>query len=133
MPALPTALLRLCRRGSTKMPQHLLPSLRQAVAEDRPRTMLTLAVAAWFCYLRGADLRGRPIVVEDARADLLRRLAIAGGRDPRALVQERSVFGDLGCYPSFVAELAQAIEQLERDGVRATLAAHLTGTASLQP
>jgi len=131
-PAIADTLARLCRRGSTKMPHHLLPSLRQAVAEDRPRTMLTLALAAWFCYLRGADLEGRPIVIDDARASLLHPLAIAGGRDPRPLLHERSIFGDLGCYPAFVAELTRAIEQLERDGVRATLAAHLTGTASLR-
>jgi hypothetical protein len=43
----------------------------------------------------------------------------------------RSIFGDLGRYPTFVAELARAMDQLDRHGVRATLAAHLTGTDPL--
>jgi fructuronate reductase/mannitol 2-dehydrogenase len=130
-PAIADSLGRLCRRGSTKMPHHLLPSLRQAVAEGRPRTLLTLAVAAWFRYLRGTDCAGRPIEIEDARADLLRARAAEGGRDPRPLLGVRSIFGDLGRYPTFVAELARAMDQLDRHGVRATLAAHLTGTDPL--
>ena len=59
------------------MPHHLLPSLRQALAEDRPHALLTLAVAAWFRYLRGVDAEGRPVVVDDPRAD---DAAVAGPR-----------------------------------------------------
>ncbi len=35
-PAIADQLSRLCRRGSTKMPHHVLPSLHQARAEDLP-------------------------------------------------------------------------------------------------
>jgi fructuronate reductase/mannitol 2-dehydrogenase len=132
-PAIADTLDRLCRRGSTKMPHHLLPTLRQAVAEGRPHALLTLAVAAWFRYLRGIDRDGRPVRIEDARAEELQALARAGGRDPRPLLGLGSIFGDLGRYRSFVAELTEAMAQLERDGVRATLAAHLSGAATLRP
>jgi fructuronate reductase/mannitol 2-dehydrogenase len=124
-PAIADQLPRLCRRGSTKMPHHLLPSLQQALAEDRPHTLLTLAVAAWFCYLRGTDFQGEPVVVDDPRADLLQHLVREGGSDPRPLLRVTSIFGELGSNPAFVAELEQSIAQLDRDGVRATLAAHL--------
>jgi mannitol-1-phosphate/altronate dehydrogenase len=132
-PAIADQLYRLCRRGSTKMPHHLLPSLRQALDEGRPHRLLTLAVAAWFRYLLGVAPDGRRVDVDDPQAALLQALARAGGTDPRPLLGERSIFGDLGDSPSFVAELGEALEQLDRDGVRATLTAALAGPASVQP
>jgi mannitol-1-phosphate/altronate dehydrogenase len=132
-PAISDQLYRLCRRGSTKMPHHLLPSLREALAQGRPHRLLTLAVAAWFRYLQGVDVRGRQYAIDDPRAGLLQALARDGGTDPRPLLGERSIFGDLGDCPAFVAELHAALEQLERDGVRATLTAALTTPVGLQP
>jgi len=128
-PAIADQLYRLCRRGSTKMPHHLLPSLREALATDRPHALLTLAVAAWFRYLQGTDAEGRPVVVDDPRADELQSLARAGGTDPRPLLGVRSIFGDLGEDPVFVAELADALDRLDRDGVRVTVAASLHPSA----
>ena len=130
-PAIADGLPRLCRRGSTKLPHHLLPSLRQALEEGRPHALLTLAVAAWFRYLRGTDEAGRPLPLEDALADRLRALAAQGGTDPRPLLGETSVFGDLGTVPGFAAELADALEALDRDGVRATVAARTLTPAVL--
>jgi fructuronate reductase/mannitol 2-dehydrogenase len=132
-PAIADHLSRLCRRGSTKMPHHLLPSLRQAIAEDRPHALLTLAVAAWFRYLRGTDPEGRRIEIDDPRADQLQALAIAGGTDPRPLLGERSIFGDLGECPAFVDELHCALQRLERDGVRASLTAALHTSSKPRP
>ena len=131
-PAIADGLDRLCRRGSTKIPGNLLPSLRLALAAGRPTGLLTLAVAGWFRYLRGTDLDGRPLQLEDARAGTLTALARAGGTDPRPLLAERSLFGDLADDAGFVAALAADLEQLDRDGVAATLEAHLSaGVASL--
>ncbi|TFV52816.1 mannitol dehydrogenase family protein [Blastococcus sp. TF02A-35] len=127
-PAIADGLARLCRRGSTKLPHHLLPSLRQALEEDRPHELLTLAVAGWVRYLRGTDDAGRPLPLEDALGDRLRALARSGGTDPRPLLGETSVFGDLGDLPGFADELEQALVALERDGARATVA-----TRSLLP
>ncbi|TFV90058.1 mannitol dehydrogenase family protein [Blastococcus sp. CT_GayMR16] len=131
-PAIADHLSRLCRRGSTKMPHHLLPSLRQAVAEGRPHGLLTLAVAAWFRYLQSTDAAGRPIPVDDPRADALQALARSGRTDPRPLLAERSIFGDLGDCLGFVAELRSALEGLERDGLRETLAAAVLRTRRLR-
>jgi fructuronate reductase/mannitol 2-dehydrogenase len=132
-PAIADQLFRLCRRGSTKMPHHLLPSLHEALAEGRPHRLLTLAVAAWCRYLRGFDPEGRPITIDDPHAERLQALATAGGTDPRPLLGERSIFGDLGDDSAFVAELTETLEQLERSGVRATLVAALDSSGRLQP
>ncbi len=132
-PAIADQLPRLCRRGSTKMPHHLLPSLRQALDEGRPHRLLTLAVAAWFRYLRGTDADGRSVEIDDPRAELLQSLARAGGSDPRPLLRVSSIFGDLGRRPDFVEELAQALSDLDRAGVRIALAVALTAPVDLLP
>ena len=132
-PAIADQLYRLCRRGSTKMPHHLLPSLQEALAAGRPHALLTLAVAAWFRYLLGTDVDGLPIAIDDPRADELTALARAGGTDPRPLLGVRSIFGDLGENPVFVAELADALDRLDRDGGRRTLATAVRRGARLHP
>jgi mannitol-1-phosphate/altronate dehydrogenase len=131
-PAIADGLDRLCRRASAKMPHHVLPSLRQALAEDRPHAMLDLAVAAWFRYLGGRDDDGRRLVVDDPRAARLQRLARRGGTDPRPLLAERSIFGDLGDDPRLVARLRDLLERMAADGVRATLADELA-SSRLEP
>jgi fructuronate reductase/mannitol 2-dehydrogenase len=129
-PAIGDQLTRLTRRGSTKMPNYLLPSLCSALQERRPHTLLTVAVAGWVRYLNGTDEAGQPIEVQDQLADRLQELARTGGTDPRPLLGERSVFGDLIDDEEFVVRLQSVLEQLEDDGVRATLAAHL---AAVEP
>jgi fructuronate reductase/mannitol 2-dehydrogenase len=129
-PAIADRLCRLCRRGSTKLPQHLLPSLRQALAEERPHGLLTLALAGWIRYLQRTDDAGVPLPVEDDAGPHLQALALAGGTDPRPLLAEESVVGDLGRVPGFADELAAVLHRLERDGVRATVAAATSACAS---
>ncbi|MGY1592928.1 mannitol dehydrogenase family protein [Geodermatophilus sp. SYSU D00708] len=127
-PAIADGLPRLCRRGSTKLPHHLLPSLRRALAERRPAALLTLAVAGWCRYLRGTGPDGRPLPIEDPRGEELQALALAGGTDPRPLLSLRPVFGDLGDLPDFVADLQRTLQRLDRLGVRVTVAAALADT-----
>ena len=121
-PAIGDRLDRLCRRGSSKIPLYVLPSLLTARAQGRPSRLLTLAVAGWCRYLQGTDLAGRPLVLADDRAEELGVLARAGGTDPRPLLSVDAVFGDLGGDESFVAELTAALEQLEELGVRGAVA-----------
>ncbi|MGY1783677.1 mannitol dehydrogenase family protein [Geodermatophilus sp. SYSU D00698] len=128
-PAIADRLSRLCRRGSTKLPHHLLPSLRQALAEDRPHALLTLALAGWVRYLQQADEHGRSLPIEDDRGLHLQALARAGGDDPRLLLTDEPVFGDLGSVPGFPDELADAVRRLRCDGVRETVAAATAASA----
>jgi mannitol 2-dehydrogenase len=114
-------LARLCQRGSTKVPAYLLPSLREALAQDRPAELLTLAVAGWFRYLRAVDLDGAPIMVEDARSERMQALARAGGDDPRPLLTLREVFGDLGDARWLVATLQRMLGSIDQHGLRSTL------------
>ncbi|GIF14985.1 mannitol dehydrogenase family protein [Actinoplanes teichomyceticus] len=124
-PRISDQLSRLCGRGSTKMPAYLLPSLISARREGKPALLLTLAVAGWFCYLRGYDLTGAPIEVRDARRDALQPLAVAGGTDPRPLLADRSLFGPLSDDDDFVTMLEYALHDLELYGPAATICDYL--------
>jgi mannitol 2-dehydrogenase len=114
-------LTRLARRGSTKMPDYLLPSLGDARNAGRPRLLLTLAVAAWFRYLQGADAAGQPLTVDDARADELRPLAVAATTDPSALLSVSDIFGDLGADERVVRQLPGLLGSIVRDGVQGAI------------
>lgn len=121
-PAIADRLQRVSRRGSSKMPEYLLPSLHQARAERRPHDLLTLAVAGWLRYLRGTDESGGPLEVEDARREELQPLARSGGTDPRALLADRAVFGALADDQDFAERLERLLVRFEERGVRATVA-----------
>jgi fructuronate reductase/mannitol 2-dehydrogenase len=129
-PTIADRLQRLCDRGSTKMPDYLLPSLHEAVRCRRPYALLALAVAGWFRYLQQVDRWCQPVEIRDPRGPELQELALAGGRDPRPLLGERSLFGDLGQDPSLVEVIAEALDRLERDGVRVTVAHYTNGPSS---
>jgi mannitol-1-phosphate/altronate dehydrogenase len=121
-PSIADLLSRLCRRGSTKVANYVLPSLRHALTEDRNRTMLMLALAGWFRYLQGVDEAGEKIDIQDAHKDRLQNLARRGGADPRGLLSCTDIFGNLGEHPPFVDELAGLLRDMDRDGVHAVVA-----------
>jgi fructuronate reductase/mannitol 2-dehydrogenase len=122
-PRIGDRLQRLCRRGSTKMPAYLIPSLTEAIERGRPHGGLTLAVAAWFRYLSGVDLQGDRIEVEDELAPTLQPLARRAADDPRALLEQRSIFGDLADDERFVERLAHALGILDTEGPAAAIGA----------
>jgi fructuronate reductase/mannitol 2-dehydrogenase len=129
-PSIQDRLARLCGRGSTKMPAYLLPSLREALAQGRGHVLLALALAAWLRYLRGVDLHGAAIKVEDANAARLRARARTGGSDPRPLLEMRDIFGDLRDHPHFVATVERLLAALDHQGLRPTMRACLGDGAS---
>lgn len=114
---------RLRRNGSSKVPAHVLSSVREARARGSRHPALTLAVAAWCRALAGTDERGRRLTLEDPLAERLQGLALRGGTDPRPLLGERELFGTLSEDQGFAAELETAMAALARNGARATCAA----------
>ncbi len=122
-PTINDQVTRICSEGSAKLPKWLLPSIAE-LADRRLSTGLpSLVVASWIFYLgRGADERGRPLDVLDARAGELRGVASAAGLDPRPLLAVRSIFGEkLPANVEFVRAVEAAMRRLAGDGVEATL------------
>jgi mannitol-1-phosphate/altronate dehydrogenase len=120
-PKIKDELSRLARRGSVKMPVHLLPSIRDARAAGRPHGLLTLAVVAWLRCLHGVE----GIEISDPRRDQLQEPARAGGLDPRPLLAERSIFGDPSDDAGFAEALEHALGVLVAQGPRAAIAGRL--------
>jgi mannitol-1-phosphate/altronate dehydrogenase len=116
--AIADRLERLCRRGSTKVADYLLPTIHAAVAGGRPRTLLTLALAAWFRYLSGFDLDGAPIEVQDPRRAELQPLARRG---VRSLLAVGDLFGDLSADDGFADEVERSSALLQTCGVARAL------------
>lgn len=125
-PAIGDQVTRICLDGSSKVPTFVVPSLQEAAAQGRPTHLLSLAVAGWMRYLSGVDEQGKPIAIEDARAEELRALAQEGGPDPRPLLSRTDLFGDLGQNAQLVQELGNALSHLYADGACATLTAWLS-------
>jgi fructuronate reductase/mannitol 2-dehydrogenase len=116
-PRMGDQLARLCRRGSTKVPNYLLPSIRAARADRRPHDLLTLAVAGWLRFLRGHDFAGEEVPVEGPRMHLV-QVAQDSGTDPRRLLAEEDVFGELGADATFAEALEAHLLELDSHGPR---------------
>jgi fructuronate reductase/mannitol 2-dehydrogenase len=130
-PAVADPLARLCRSGSTKVPAHLLSSIREARETKRPHGLLTLAIAGWCRYLRGVGYDGRLFEVDDNHAPRLKALARAGRTDPRLLLADEATFGSLGNCPDFVNSIERDLLALEASGPRAVIAARLGDDSEL--
>ena len=112
-------LSRIAVDSSSRMREHLLPSLAEQLQRGGPIRMLTLAVAGWFRWLAGAA------EVSDPLAARLTECARRGGADPGALLGIREIFGDaLPTVQRFRDELGRALRSLYEIGPRATLAVY---------
>jgi mannitol 2-dehydrogenase len=119
-PRMSDQLSRLARRGSSKIQSFVLPSLQEAIAQDRPHSLLMLAVAGWARYMHGHDLKGRKLRLEDSQAIPLTRLATMAGNNPDPLVRHE-MFSELRTFPGFAERLRDMIADIDERGVRPTL------------
>ena len=129
-PALPHRTQQIAMDGSQKLPQRLLNTVRDRLAAGASIDHLTLAVAGWIRYASGVDEQGRAIAVSDPLAPTFAQIAAARAGDPAALaagfLDLVPVFGaDLVGHAAFRAAVTRHVVALFRDGVRATLKAHL--------
>ncbi|OCB35263.1 mannitol dehydrogenase [Mycobacterium malmoense] len=119
-PQMSDQLPRLARRGTSKITSFVLPSLQQAIAQHRPHTLLMLAVAGWARYMRGHDLKGRKLRLEDSQAIPVAKLANMAGNNPDPLLRH-AMFADLRHVPGFALRLGDMIADIDTRGVVPTL------------
>ena len=119
-PQMSDQLSRLARRGSEKIASFLLPSLREAIEQHRPHTLLTLALAGWIRCLRGYDLEGCKIRIDDPQEELLTKLATTGGNNPEPVLRHE-IFAELRTIPGFIDRLREMIIDIDEHGVIPTL------------
>ncbi len=94
-PAIRHRTWQIAMDGSQKLPQRILGTLAENLAQGRGSPGLVLAVAAWMRYVGGIDEQGAPIDVRDPLAARL-RATLEAGRTPAeavaALLALREVF-----------------------------------------
>jgi len=126
-PALKHRTSQIAMDGSQKLPQRLLGTIRDRLAQGLPITRLALAVAGWMRYVSGTDEQGRPIELRDPLAAPLRALADEAGpvasRLAPALLSLTSIFGsDLPADPRFTKAVEAALDSLLTNGTGPTVA-----------
>jgi fructuronate reductase len=113
--------------GSQKLPQRLLSTIRERLAQGLPIRRLALAIAAWIGYVGGVDEAGQPIDVRDPLKARLQTALNSAGHDPArriaAILGVDAVFGpDLPRSAMFVATLTEVYTLLLAKGARASAA-----------
>ncbi|MGE2729753.1 mannitol dehydrogenase family protein [Mycolicibacterium vaccae] len=129
-PGVRDTIARLCYGSSDRIPQWLLPVVRENLESGAPVRLSAAVVASWARYDEGVDEHGGPIDVEDSRADVLVPLAKAQRENPTAFLEYRELFGDLVTHERFVQDYTWALDSLHRVGARATLEALVDGGTS---
>ena len=124
-PRIGDQLARLCRRGSSKMPNYIFPSIIAAQEQERPHQLLVLAVAGWMRFLRGHDYAGQEVPVVGPMKDRLVQLAQEGQVEPEPLLSERRVFDSLSEDVQFRGSVEVALRALEEQGPREVIELYL--------
>ena len=113
-------LSRLARRGSEKIASFLLPSLHEAIEQDRPHTLLMVALAGWAGICAATTSRVATIRVDDPQKELLTKLATMDGNNPDPLLRHE-IFAELRMIPGFADRLREMITDIDEHGVIPTL------------
>jgi len=127
-PALAHRTLQIAMDGSQKLPQRLLGTVRDRLAQGAPIDRLALGIAAWLTHLRGHDDEGHSVPLDDPQATALHTLyagamAHADARQRAvAFTAYRPVFGDLAGQRALVDALAPALQALHEQGAQQSLA-----------
>ena len=125
-PALKHRTWQIAMDGSQKLPQRLLGTIRDRLAQGASIERTALGVAAWMRYVAGVDERGQQIDVRDPLGERLRAIVDAAGNVPPKLadgfLNVREVFGDdLPQSERLRSALTGHLASLCRYGVRETV------------
>ncbi|MFN3169700.1 MAG: mannitol dehydrogenase family protein [Hyphomicrobiales bacterium] len=112
--------------GSQKLPQRLLSTITDRLADGKPFDRLALGVAAWMRYALGKNEQGAPIDVRDPMADAFKQIDTGSADDiVRQFLALETVFGTtLPTNTVFVETVRAKLDQLQTLGARATIKAN---------
>ena len=129
-PALQHRTWQIAMDGSQKLPQRLLGTIRDRLAEGLSIRRAALGVAAWMRYVMGVDEKGFRIDVKDPLATRFRAITDPAGGSPAAIVDGilglTEIFGDdLPRNDTFRVELIGHLSSLLKRGAIETVRAVL--------
>jgi fructuronate reductase len=111
-PGLAHTTAQIAMDGSRKIPQRLLPPLRDQVSRGQPGEATALAIAAWLHYLRGLDDRDGVLAISDPMANTFAQLAARHGGDLEAYLD--AVMGLDGLFGEVLRGAPQVRQALLR-------------------
>ncbi len=124
-PALGHRTHQVAMDGSLKLPQRLLETARDLLADGRQPRLITLAVAGWIRYLRGVTDAGDRYDVIDPMADRVVPIASSSYSSDTIvtrLLAIREIFGDdLAGMPGFRSAVSNWLDRFLDDGVLRTV------------
>jgi fructuronate reductase len=128
--ALPHRTRQIAMDGSQKLPQRLLGTVRDRIAQGTSHAHLALAIAGWIRYASGTDERGGRIDVADPLSATFVRIVADARGDPGPVADGfldlKPVFGaDLVAHYAFREAVRNHVIALFRDGAAVTLSRHL--------
>jgi mannitol 2-dehydrogenase len=126
-PRIGDTVTRLCLDGSNRQPKFILPSVADRLEAGAGVTGLALVSALWARYCFGETESGRPIPPNDPSWDRLTAQAKKAKADPKAWLEMRDIFGELGGHPGYVAAFSKGLASVWAHGTRETLTRYLDG------
>ncbi|MET0455354.1 MAG: mannitol dehydrogenase family protein, partial [Mycobacterium sp.] len=129
-PAVRDTIVRLCFGSSDRIPQWLVPVIKENLTSGEPVKLSAATVASWARYAEGVDEQGELIDVQDQLADSLVPLAKSQLEHPTAFIENTALFGDLAKEQRFVDAYLWTLNSLHEVGARATLEALVGGKDS---
>ncbi|MEV6768340.1 mannitol dehydrogenase family protein [Nocardia sp. NPDC051030] len=127
-PAICQDMTRVGRNGSDKMVPRVVAALRDNVEAGRPTPGAALLIAAWIRWFTLGHPAGAAMDLIDPRENSLATLV--DSRDPhrcaRGFLQRTDIFGTLPELDRLQQQVGDALAELMRDGVDATVRRRLT-------
>lgn len=122
-PAIAQDVTRVGRNGSDKMMPRVVAALNENIAAGRPTPGATLLIAAWIRWFSTARRPGAVMRLEDPRENSLVASADAAAphRSAQAFLQRTDIFGTLPQGERVQQQVGDALAELTRDGVDATV------------
>ncbi len=120
-PYIADQLVRICLESSSKIPEFLLPTIREQLQRGGPIRCSALVVAAWCRYAEGIDEHGKKYPVEDKEEEILREKAQISRHDPLAFLKIESLFGDLIHSKKFTETYTDSLQDLYQSGVKKSI------------
>lgn len=113
--------LRICSGGSAKIPGFILPSIQDAIEQNKSFSAMTLVVASWLRFLSGKDEEGNEIPLEDSQSERLREIAQRGKESVEPYLEMKDIFGSLSNNEAFKNELQRLLTYLYKNGAKETM------------
>ena len=109
---------RICGQSSAKIPKFLLPTIHDQLKSQGPVNISAFVIAAWCCYSRGTDEKGRKYDLDDELRSELNQAALKSDSDELAFLKIEPVFGDLIKSASFTEAYLKALRNIRLNGIK---------------